>query len=217
MRERRAFWGRTSGCGWGLGPGLRPRWGTGADRTSRRATSLPRPQALGTRREPRAPGLTECAARPSSGPTHPMPLTALMYRLSCSFTEQFMGMPVTCDNTPGEGLASLEPQGHLPTPLSLVRSRGRAFRLICLCPGVPSTRPKPQKVNLCFPNGFFSPRPRGGRLESAGLSPDGKILTLPVCRPERTLPRAERAERGVLVTAPPSTLQITQNSAHCAR
>lgn len=133
---------------------------------------------------------------------------ALMYRLSCSFTEQFMGMPVTCDNTLGEGLASLEPQGHLPTPLSLVRSRGRVFWLICLCPGVPSTRATPQKVNLCFPNGFFGPRPRGGSLKRADLSLDGKLPTLPVCPPERTLPEQNEVFRSPPLP-PPSKLHRT--------
>lgn len=177
MRERGAFWGRAeTPSGARRGPHVQE------DHLP------PRPQTLGMRREPRAPNLTERAA--SSDPTHPMPLTALMYMLSCSFTEQFMGMPVTCDNTLGEGLASPEPQGHRPTPLSLARSRGRVLGLICLCPGVPSPRPKPQKVNLCFPDGFFVPDLEGAP-SRAGLSLDGKILPLPICPPRGRFPEQD--------------------------
>lgn len=68
-------------------------------------------------------------SRPSA--THPMPLMALIYRLSCSFTEQFMGIPVTWGrkHREGPGLAGAPgpaPEGGQPPPPPAPSPSGQA-------------------------------------------------------------------------------------------
>lgn len=96
-----------------------PEWGT--DPTARRTVSFPTCWSLGrVIAVPPIPG----TQAPTPRATHPMPLIALIYRLSCNFTEQFMGIPVTCGkkHRQGPGLAgapSPAPEGgHRDPPLA---------------------------------------------------------------------------------------------------
>lgn len=83
-------------------------------------------------------------SRPSA--THPMPLMALIYRLSCSFTEQFMGIPVTWGrkHREGPGLAGAPgpaPEGGQPPPPQLRALLGKHTlpKGLLRPPRVPST------------------------------------------------------------------------------
>lgn len=83
-------------------------------------------------------------------PTYPIPLTSFMKRLSCSFTEQFMGIPVTCrrhrinvflrplEEPPGsEDGAHPPPDTSQVPPAGLWRNWGEDERLIWgLCPAM---------------------------------------------------------------------------------